>query len=276
MMRNNYRYSRGVARLVPEQRRPVSLCVERRGLRRQRRVSRGARVRGAAQRLRLLEIPVRSACPQDAARSAPRRSPVSAISTSTARASSTRDAARRSRCTSASSIASEGRVRAVRRLGRLRRRRAAPRFRRGGGRRQGQPRFSRSSRAQRHLQSRQRTRRDVQFGRRRRRSTRAAPRPERRRDRSRELVADGVIRYIPLPPALAGKYQSFTEADLTRLRAAGYVAPMQTIDEGVPRYVERLISGARPPRSLGTRRNVAHAARHPNRRASPNSRWRQS
>ncbi len=34
-----------------------------------------------------------------------------------------------------------------------------------------------------------------------------------------ELVADGVIGYIPLPPALAGKYQSFTEADLTRLRA---------------------------------------------------------
>jgi ADP-L-glycero-D-manno-heptose 6-epimerase len=59
-----------------------------------------------------------------------------------------------------------------------------------------------------------------------------------------ELVADGVIRYIPLPPALAGKYQSFTEADLTRLRAAGYAAPMRAIDEGVPRYVERLISGA--------------------------------
>ena len=58
------------------------------------------------------------------------------------------------------------------------------------------------------------------------------------------LVADGVITYIPLPPALAGKYQSFTEADLARLRAAGYAAPMCTIDVGVPRYVERLISGS--------------------------------
>ncbi len=58
-----------------------------------------------------------------------------------------------------------------------------------------------------------------------------------------ELVADGVIRYIPLPPALAGKYQSCTEADLARLRAAGYGAPMLAIDEGVMHYVERLISG---------------------------------
>jgi len=59
-----------------------------------------------------------------------------------------------------------------------------------------------------------------------------------------ELVAAGVISYIPFPPALAGKYQSFTEADLARLRAAGYGAPMLGIDEGVTRYVERLISGA--------------------------------
>ena len=73
---------------------------------------------------------------------------------------------------------------------------------------------------------------------------RAAPRPASAPRPLAELVADGVIRYIPLPPALAGKYQSFTEADLTRLRAAGYAAPMHSIDEGVPRYVERLISGA--------------------------------
>ena len=59
-----------------------------------------------------------------------------------------------------------------------------------------------------------------------------------------ELVAAGVISYIPFPLALAGKYQSFTEADLARLRAAGYGAPMLGIDEGVTRYVERLISGA--------------------------------
>jgi ADP-L-glycero-D-manno-heptose 6-epimerase len=58
-----------------------------------------------------------------------------------------------------------------------------------------------------------------------------------------ELVEAGAIAYIPFPAALVGKYQSHTQADLTRLRAAGYRAPMMGVAEGVPRYVERLISG---------------------------------
>jgi ADP-L-glycero-D-manno-heptose 6-epimerase len=45
-----------------------------------------------------------------------------------------------------------------------------------------------------------------------------------------------------MPDALAGKYQSFTQADLGRLRAAGYHAPMLNVDDGVQRYVESLIS----------------------------------
>ncbi len=57
-----------------------------------------------------------------------------------------------------------------------------------------------------------------------------------------DLVAAGAITYVPFPPALVGKYQSHTQADLTRLRAAGYRAPMQSVAEGVSRYVERLIS----------------------------------
>ncbi len=61
-----------------------------------------------------------------------------------------------------------------------------------------------------------------------------------------ELVRDGAITYVPFPPALAGKYQSYTKADLTRLRAAGYRAPMLSVAEGVPRYVERLISAPVP------------------------------
>jgi ADP-L-glycero-D-manno-heptose 6-epimerase len=43
-----------------------------------------------------------------------------------------------------------------------------------------------------------------------------------------------------------GKYQSYTEADLARLRAAGYRAPMLAVEEGVPRYVAALLAaGAR-------------------------------
>ena len=57
-----------------------------------------------------------------------------------------------------------------------------------------------------------------------------------------ELVRDGTIVYVPMPEAMAGRYQSFTQADLSRLRATGYAAPMMAIEEGVPRYVESLIS----------------------------------
>jgi ADP-L-glycero-D-manno-heptose 6-epimerase len=60
-----------------------------------------------------------------------------------------------------------------------------------------------------------------------------------------ELVAAGAVIYVPFPPALVGKYQSYTEADLGRLRAAGYRAPMLTVDEAIPRYVAALLAGGR-------------------------------
>jgi ADP-L-glycero-D-manno-heptose 6-epimerase len=56
------------------------------------------------------------------------------------------------------------------------------------------------------------------------------------------MVREGGIEYVPMPPALEGKYQSFTEADLARLRAAGYTDAMQPVEDGVRRYVEWLIS----------------------------------
>jgi ADP-L-glycero-D-manno-heptose 6-epimerase len=59
-----------------------------------------------------------------------------------------------------------------------------------------------------------------------------------------ELVKTGAIQYVPMPTSLAGKYQSFTEADLTALRKAGYTAPFATVQDGVARYVERLMAGA--------------------------------
>ncbi len=56
------------------------------------------------------------------------------------------------------------------------------------------------------------------------------------------LVAEGAITYVPFPAALAGKYQSFTQADLTALRHAGFKPPMATVEEGVSRYVEWLMA----------------------------------
>jgi ADP-L-glycero-D-manno-heptose 6-epimerase len=56
-----------------------------------------------------------------------------------------------------------------------------------------------------------------------------------------ELVASGAIEYIPFPPALAGKYQSFTQADLSSLRAAGYQGEFRAVEKGVGDYVKELL-----------------------------------
>jgi len=55
------------------------------------------------------------------------------------------------------------------------------------------------------------------------------------------MVAQGILEYTPFPEALKGKYQSYTQADLSRLRKAGYTAPMLSVEEGVDRYVETLL-----------------------------------
>ncbi len=52
-----------------------------------------------------------------------------------------------------------------------------------------------------------------------------------------EMQARGIIEYIAFPEALRGKYQSYTEADISLLREAGYEAPFAGVEEGVGRYV---------------------------------------
>jgi len=47
----------------------------------------------------------------------------------------------------------------------------------------------------------------------------------------------GRVQYIPFPESLQGSYQSYTQADLRGLRAAGYDATFMPIEEGVPRYL---------------------------------------
>jgi len=56
-----------------------------------------------------------------------------------------------------------------------------------------------------------------------------------------ELVDKRFIEYIPFPPQLAGKYQSYTQADLSRLREAGYPGEFQRVEEGVAAYVRELL-----------------------------------
>ena len=46
------------------------------------------------------------------------------------------------------------------------------------------------------------------------------------------------VEFIDMPPALRGQYQSFTEAPMDRLRAAGYAGQFTPLEEGVRRYVQ--------------------------------------
>ncbi len=55
-----------------------------------------------------------------------------------------------------------------------------------------------------------------------------------------ELVSRALVEYIPFPEALVGKYQCFTQADLTRLRAAGCDHVFADVATGVGRYVNWL------------------------------------
>ena len=55
-----------------------------------------------------------------------------------------------------------------------------------------------------------------------------------------ELRTQGLLEYVAFPVALKGKYQAFTQADLTKLREAGYEAPMASVEEGVAQYIDWL------------------------------------
>jgi ADP-L-glycero-D-manno-heptose 6-epimerase len=48
----------------------------------------------------------------------------------------------------------------------------------------------------------------------------------------------GTIDYIPFPETLADKYQSFTQADLSALRSAGYTEPFSTLENGVAQSID--------------------------------------
>jgi len=47
----------------------------------------------------------------------------------------------------------------------------------------------------------------------------------------------GEIEYIPFPDSLKGHYQSFTEADISSLRQAGFEQPFKSLEEGMRDYL---------------------------------------
>lgn len=54
------------------------------------------------------------------------------------------------------------------------------------------------------------------------------------------------IKYIDMPQDLHGKYQYFTEANMTKLRAAGYTQPFHSLEDGVRDYVQNYLMHSDP------------------------------
>ncbi len=59
-----------------------------------------------------------------------------------------------------------------------------------------------------------------------------------------EMQQQGLISYIPFPEPLRGKYQSYTQADISALRSAGYADPFLNVEQGVAKYVEQMHKAA--------------------------------
>jgi len=55
-----------------------------------------------------------------------------------------------------------------------------------------------------------------------------------------QLHGSGEIQYIPFPEKLKAAYQSFTQADITVLRKAGYSDKFSSLEEGLHRYYESM------------------------------------
>lgn len=54
------------------------------------------------------------------------------------------------------------------------------------------------------------------------------------------------IIYIEMPDDLKGKYQYFTEAPMAKIHAAGYTAPMTSLEDGVRDYVQNYLMKSDP------------------------------
>jgi ADP-L-glycero-D-manno-heptose 6-epimerase len=57
-----------------------------------------------------------------------------------------------------------------------------------------------------------------------------------------DIAQRGLVEYVPFPDALRGKYQCYTQADLTALRATGCDHQFADVQTGVSRYVDWLAS----------------------------------
>ena len=57
----------------------------------------------------------------------------------------------------------------------------------------------------------------------------------------KQMQGQSIIQYIPFPEMLHGKYQNYTQADISALRSTGYQEPFLNVQQGITRYVEQLL-----------------------------------
>ena len=50
------------------------------------------------------------------------------------------------------------------------------------------------------------------------------------------------IGFKDMPEELKGKYQYYTQADLTKLREVGYTQPMTSLEDGIKDYVQNYLN----------------------------------
>jgi ADP-L-glycero-D-manno-heptose 6-epimerase len=72
----------------------------------------------------------------------------------------------------------------------------------------------------------------------------------------------GEIQYVPFPDSLRGKYQSFTQSDITRLRAAGYTRPFASLEEGIRQLCEHAEGASTKPKAAASRAGSNGNAHH--------------
>lgn len=59
---------------------------------------------------------------------------------------------------------------------------------------------------------------------------------------ARSMGIEPRIEYVDMPDSVRNQYQYFTQADLTKLRSAGYEKPFLTVPEGVEKYVNGFLA----------------------------------
>lgn len=58
------------------------------------------------------------------------------------------------------------------------------------------------------------------------------------------------IKYFEMPESMKNKYQSYTQADIQKLRKAGYERPFTTLENGIEQYIKKLENAESPLPSL--------------------------